>query len=221
MFKPIFVIDDWDISSSFAFKWMTRWRQETSHYLWQYWSNTRHAPSSKEDNFHSTHQALYVLQTCSAKGQCRYHIPSNNTTWTRGPENDNTPQPLDQWTNNSLMGQQVGNCKIFTLTHYLADLFAMHRCCPRSIPLCIQHHIQTHIPFIPSESTLPYMRYSNFNIYLGYPRSRSSVRSKVKVTTWAQHPIHSNPDFSMSIRPPIPMTQTFSKFQLKNPRSRS
>ena len=31
---------------------------------------------------------------------------------------------------------------------------------PRSIPLCIQHHI----PFIPSESTLPFLRYNNFNV---------------------------------------------------------
>ena len=60
---------------------------------------------------------------------------------TRRSENDNTPQPLDQWTNSPFIGQQVGNCKSFTLTHYLADLFAMHRG-PRSISLCIQHHIQ-------------------------------------------------------------------------------
>ena len=60
---------------------------------------------------------------------------------TRRSENDNTPQPLDQWTNSPFIGQQVGNYKSFTLTHYLADLFAMHRG-PRSISLCIQHHIQ-------------------------------------------------------------------------------
>ena len=59
----------------------------------------------------------------------------------RRSENDNTPQPLDQWTNSPFVGQQVGNCKSFILTHYLADLFAMHHG-PRSIPLCIQHHIQ-------------------------------------------------------------------------------
>ena len=60
---------------------------------------------------------------------------------TRRSENDNTPQPLDRWTNSPFIGQQVGNCKSFTLTHYLADLFAMHRG-PRSIQLGIQHHIQ-------------------------------------------------------------------------------
>ena len=51
----------------------------------------------------------------------------------------------------------------FTLTHCLADLLAMHHD-PMSIPLCIQHH-PTHIPFIPSESTLPFLSNSNFNIF--------------------------------------------------------
>ena len=63
------------------------------------------------------------------------------TWWTRRSENDNTPQPLDQWTNSPFMGQQVGNCKSFTLTHYLADLFAMH-CDPRASPSWIRHCIQ-------------------------------------------------------------------------------
>ena len=50
-----------------------------------------------------------------------------NIKSTRHSENDNTPQPLDQWRNRPFIGQQVGNCKSFTLTQYLADLFAMHR----------------------------------------------------------------------------------------------
>ena len=60
---------------------------------------------------------------------------------TRRSENDNTPQPLDQWTNSPFMGQQVGNCKSFTLIHYLAHLFAMH-CDRRASPSWIQHWIQ-------------------------------------------------------------------------------
>ena len=36
------------------------------------------------------------------------------TLWTRRSENDNTPQPLAQWTNSPFIGQQVGNCKSFT-----------------------------------------------------------------------------------------------------------
>ena len=60
---------------------------------------------------------------------------------TRRSENDNTPQPLDQWTNSPFMGQQVGNCKSFTLAHSLANLFAMH-CDPRESPSWIRRYIQ-------------------------------------------------------------------------------
>ena len=62
---------------------------------------------------------------------------------TRRSENDNTPQPLDQWTNSPFIGQQVGNCKSFTLTHYLTDIFAMHRG-PRSILFFTQHLSNSH-----------------------------------------------------------------------------
>ena len=60
---------------------------------------------------------------------------------TRRSENDNTPHPLDQWTNSPFMGQHVENCTSFTLTHYLANVFAMH-CRSRACPLCVQHCIQ-------------------------------------------------------------------------------
>ena len=56
---------------------------------------------------------------------------------TRRSENDNTLQPLDQWTNSPFMGHQVWNCKSFTLTHYLADLFAMH--CRPTASLCVSN----------------------------------------------------------------------------------
>ena len=119
---------------------------------------------------------------------------------TRRSENDNTPQPLDQWTNSPFIGQQVGNCKSFTLTHYLANLFAKHRG-PRSIPLCIKHHIHypTHIPFIPIESTLPFWDKAISIFYLENLRSRSWKRWTLKITTWVQHSIDSHPFRSMSI----------------------
>ena len=109
-------------------------------------------------------------------------------TWTKCSENDNTPQPLDLWTNSPFMGRQVGNCKSFTLTHYLADLFAMH-CGPTSIPLCIQHHI--HLTSLSFQVSRPSHSWDTAIsiFYLENPRSRSSVRSKFKVTTWVQHPI--------------------------------
>ena len=104
-------------------------------------------------------------------------------TITRRSENDNTPQPLDQWTNSSFIGQQVGNCKSFTLTHYFADLSAMHRDC-RSIPLCIQHHIQlTSLSFQVSQTSHCWVTAISI-FYLENPRSRSWVRSKFEVTMW-------------------------------------
>ena len=124
---------------------------------------------------------------------------------------------LIQWTNSPFMGQQVhgvGNCKSFTLTHYLANPFAMH-CGTRSIPLCIQHHIQ--LTALSFQVNWPYHSWDTAVsiFYLENPRSRSSGRSKFKVTTWFQHPIDSNPVFPMSICPPIPMKQIFSKFHLE------
>ena len=102
---------------------------------------------------------------------------------TRRSENDNTPQPLDQWTNSSFIGQQVGNCKSFTLTHYFADLSAMHRG-RRSIPLCIQHHIQlTSLSFQVSQTSHCWVTAISI-FYLENPRSRSWVRSKFEVTMW-------------------------------------
>ena len=41
---------------------------------------------------------------------------SSKSIITRHSENDNTPQPLDQWMNSPFIGQQFGNCKSFTLT---------------------------------------------------------------------------------------------------------
>ena len=127
------------------------------------------------------------------------------TKSTRRSENDNTPQPLDQWTNSPFIGQQVGNCKSFTsqdqwtnspfigqqvgncksftLTHYLADLFVMH-CGPRPIPLCIQHHIQlTSLSFQVSQTSHSWVTAISIFCFEN-PRSRSWVRSKFEVTMW-------------------------------------
>ena len=110
---------------------------------------------------------------------------------------------------------QVGNCKSFTLTHYLADLFATHRG-PRSIPLCIQHHIQlTSLSFQVSRPSQSWdTAISKFD--LENPRSRSWVRSKFEVTMWVQHSIDSNPFRSMSIGHPIPDTIFFKIWPWKS-----
>ena len=137
-------------------------------------------------------------------------ILETDVVYNKAFKNNNTLQPLDQWTNSPFLGQQVGNCKGFTLTHYLADLFAM-QCDPRSITLCIQlASYPTHIPFIPSKSNLPILIYSNFNISLENPRSSSWLRSK-----WVLHPINSHPFHSMLIDPSIPKIQNFLNLTLQ------
>ena len=102
---------------------------------------------------------------------------------TRRSENDNTAQPLDQWTNSPFIGQQVGTCKSSTLTHYLADLFNMHHG-PRSIPLCIQHYIQlTSLSFQVSRPSHSWDTTVSI-FYFANPRSRSWVWSKFEVAMW-------------------------------------
>ena len=111
------------------------------------------------------------------------------------------------------MGQQVANCKSFTLTHYLAVLFAMH-CGPRGSPLCVQHCIQP-ISFIQSQSTIPFLKYGYEKIDLENPRSRSWVRLTFKVKTLVQHPIDSHTFGPMLIDPLIPMIELFKIFTFK------
>ena len=128
------------------------------------------------------HEGLLVCrENMSPESPVTDMAPMGNTALTRRSENDNTPQPLDQWTNSSFIGQQVGNCKSFTLTHYFADLSAMHRG-RRSIPLCIQHHIQlTSLSFQVSQTSHCWVTAISI-FYLENPRSRSWVRSKFEVT---------------------------------------
>ena len=128
---------------------------------------------------------ISIISVFQCRGWISITSPFQCWGWisTRRSENDNTPQPLDQWTNSSFIGQQVGNCKSFTLTHYFADLSAMHRG-RRSIPLCIQHHIQlTSLSFQVSQTSHCWVTAISI-FYLENPRSRSWVRSKFEVTMW-------------------------------------
>ena len=60
---------------------------------------------------------------------------------TRRSENDNTPQPLDQWTNSPFMGQQVDP---------LLGRSICHAQWPKVNPIVHPTSYLTHIPFIPS-----------------------------------------------------------------------
>ena len=121
--------------------------------------------------------------------------------------------------NSPFIGQQVGNCKSFTLTHCLTDLFAMHHD-PRSIPLCIQHHIHlTSLSFQVSQSCHSWV--TVISIFLPW-KSKVKVMGEVKV--WSHNvsltfyrltslPFHVN-------QPTHSWDTTFSKFDPENPRSR-
>ena len=69
------------------------------------------------------------------------------TKWTRRSENDDTPQPLDQWTNSPFIGQQVGNWSI------------CHALWPIRKPIVHPRLYPTHISFIPSQSKFPFLKY--------------------------------------------------------------
>ena len=88
----------------------------------------------------------------------------------------------------------------------------MHRG-PRSIPLCMHHHIQlTSLSFQVSRPSHSWCTAISI-FYHENLRSRSWVRSKLKVTTWVQHFIDSHPFCSMSIGHPIPEIRLFLNFQ--------
>ena len=79
----------------------------------------------------------------------------------------------------------------------------------------------THIPFIPSESTLPFLNYSNFNILPW--KSKVKVMGEVKV--WSHNvslTFYRLTSLSFHVnRPSHSWDKNFSKFDLENPRSRS
>ena len=100
----------------------------------------------------------------------------------------------------------------FTLTHNLADLFAMHYG-PRASPLCVQYCTQR--LFHSKSIDLPTHKIWLLNFDLESPRSRSWLMSKFEVITWVQHPIDSHPFGSISIHPLIPMIELFQNLTFK------
>ena len=80
--------------------------------------------------------------------------------------------------------------------------------------------LSIHILFVPCQSALPFLGYSYFKIWPWKSRSRSWVRSKLKVTTWVQHSVDSHPFVPCGSASHSWVT-TFSKFDLENQRSRS
>ena len=120
--------------------------------------------------------ALFRWFDATAKSKCIFFVKTMRS------ENDNTPQPPDQWTNRPFMGNRLETVKVsHWLINYLANLFAVH-CGPRSIPWCIQHHIQlTSLSFQVSRLCRSWDTAISI-FYLENSRSRSWWRSKLIVT---------------------------------------
>ena len=121
---------------------------------------------------------------------------------TRRSENDNTPQPLDQWVNSPFMGQK--GWKLIYLPCTVA-----HEEVHWSSNIVSNSHL-VH----PKSINLPIPKIWLLNIWPLNPRSRSWERSKFKVTTWVQHPINSHP--FMSIHHLIPMIELFLNLTFKS-----
>ena len=139
-----------------------------------------------------------------------HHIPSQ----TRHSENDNTPQPLDQWTNSPFIGQQVGNCKVshwpIIWPIYLPCTVALGQSHCASNIISNSHPLSFQVSQ-PSHSWVTAI--SKFD--LENPRSRSWKRWTLKVTTWVQHSIDSHPFDSISISHPIPEIWLFQNLTMK------
>ena len=133
------------------------------------------------------------------------------------------PSVLDQWMNSPFIGHQVGNCKSFTLTHYLADIYlpctmaqSQSHCASNNISNSHPFHSKWVKPPIPELQQFQHLTWKIQGPDHGWGQSlKSQCESNILSThipfvlcQWA-----------------IPFLRyeytTFSKFDLENPRSRS
>ena len=130
---------------------------------------------------------------------------------TRRSENDNIPQPLDQWTNSPFTGQRVENCKSFTLTHYLADLLpctvgqGQSHCASNIISNSHPFHSMWVKPPIPESQKFQYFTLKIQGQGHGWGQSLKSQCESVD----------SHPFRSMSVSHPIPEIRLFQNLTLK------
>ena len=90
---------------------------------------------------------------------------------------------------------------------------------PKVNPIVHPTSYPTHIPFIPSKSNLPFLSYSIFNILPW--KSKAKVMGEVKV--WSHNvslTFYRLTSLSFRVNQPSHSWDTFSKFDLGNPRSR-
>ena len=103
----------------------------------------------------------------------------------------------------------------------LLGRFICHTLRPKVNTIVHPTSYPTHIPFVPSESTLPFLRYSNFNILPW--KSKVKVMAEVKI--WSHNVSITSywlASLSFHVNGPSHSWDTaFSKFDLENPRSMS
>ena len=75
--------------------------------------------------------------------------------------------------------------------------------------------LSTHIPFVPCQSAIPFLRYDVFKIWPWKSKVKVMGEVDIKVTAWVQHSIDSHPFNSMSISHPIPEIWLFQNLTLK------
>ena len=100
----------------------------------------------------------------------------------RGPreqQHPSAPRSVNEWPIHGPTGWKLQDIHIDPLLGW--SIF--HASWPKVNPIVHPTSYPTHIPFIPSESTLSFLSYSNFNIFT-LKIQRSWVRSKFEVIMW-------------------------------------
>ena len=139
------------------------------------------------------------------------------TEWTRRSENDDTPQPLDLWTNSPFIGQQVGN---WSICHALCNHKEAH-CASNIVSNSHLFHskpIELPIPKIWLLKIWPWkykvkvrgeVKVLSHNLGLTSYQIMLEIPTGPPVRGQQLHPMDSYP--CMSIHPLIPMIELFFK----------
>ena len=133
------------------------------------------------------------------------------------------PSVLDQWMNSPFIGHQVGNCKSFTLAHYLADIYlpctmaqSQSHCASNNISNSHPFHSKWVKPPIPELQQFQHLTWKIQGPDHGWGQSLKSQCESNILSTHIPFVL---------CQSAIPFLRyeytTFSKFDLENPRSRS
>ena len=123
------------------------------------------------------HHRIMIYNNLIVLEKCNFVLEKSlNFITEQGVQRTTTPL-IGQWKNSPFIGQQVGNCK-FHIDPLLGRSIC-HALWPKVNPIVHPTSYPTQIPFIPSELTLPFLSYGNFNILPW--KSQVKVMGEVKV----------------------------------------